>query len=379
MKYMGSKRTMLQNGLGGVLRTETSSATRMIDLFCGGASVSWFAATELGKRVVACDLQTYASILAGAVVKRTKPLEFAKLNELWLEHALQTRFKLKGWRLAKEVDGSAKCPATWQRSAQELCSSDVAERTSVVWRCYGGYYFSPTQALSLDAMLLSLPKESRLRELCIAATIIAASRCAAAPGHTAQPFKATHSAAKYLRESWLRDPFHYARIALKRLCPMHALEPGDAVVGDANQIAMELGSDDVVFVDPPYSAVQYSRFYHVLETIARGKCSVVSGAGRYPPLEERPNSLYSRKGGSTQAIYNLLEVLANRGCTVILTFPEATCSNGLSGEAIGDMARRLFHVKRKTVTTRFSTLGGNTINRTARTTSDELMLVLKSK
>ena len=379
MKYMGSKRGMLQNGLGDLLRGEAGLASRVVDLFCGGASVSWFAATDLKKPVIACDLQQYAATLAGSVVKRKKPTNASSVNELWLCRAAQARPRLKGWRLARELDAAALCTESWRRSAQELCSSDAAAKASLIWRCYGGHYFSPTQALSFDAMLLALPDEDELRELCLAATIISASNCVAAPGHTAQPFKATPTAARYLREAWLRDPFHYARVALKGLCPLHAVNPGTAIVGDANQIARKLKPDDIVFVDPPYSGVQYSRFYHVLETIARGTCGEITGVGRCPPLQERPNSRYSRKGGSTQAIEDLLCILAANGCTVVLTFPQTECSNGLSGDGVEEMARQLFHVRRRSVKTRFSTLGGNTMNRTARKTSDELMLVLKRK
>ena len=219
-------------------------------------------------------------------------------------------------------------------------------------------------------------KDSELRELCLASVIIAASNCAAAPGHTAQPFKATQTAAEYLRASWLLDPFHYARAALKKLCPLHAIKPGKAVVSDANQMAKKLNSKDVVFVDPPYSAVQYSRFYHVLETIARGTCSTVEGVGRYPPPEERPNSNYSKKSISSQTMENLLCILSNNGCKVVLTFPKGECSNGLSGERIEEMAQQFFHVTRQSVKTTFSTLGGNRTNRDARKVSDELMLVL---
>ena len=357
---------------------EVNSASRVVDLFCGAASVSWFAATELRKEVIACDLQEYATILAGSVVKRTKPTK-AWVADGWLSRAVRTRSRLKGWRLARKLDSAAGCTKTWRRCAQELCSSDAAATSSLIWRCYGGHYFSPTQALSFDAMLRALPGKGELRELCLAATIIAASCCVAAPGHTAQPFKATDTAAKYLRESWLRDPFSYARKALTLLCPRHAVKRGHAIVNDANQLAKQLKQDDVVFVDPPYSAVQYSRFYHVLETIARGACSEVEGVGRYPPPGERPNSRYSRKGTSMQAIDDLLCTLADKGSTVILTFPKAECSNGLSGEGLEDMAREMFHVKRKSVKTRFSTLGGNKMNRTARTVSNELMLILKSK
>lgn len=379
MKYMGSKRAMLQNGLGEVLTTEARAATRVVDLFCGSGSVSWFAATELRKPVLACDLQQYAVTLAASVVKRVHVADPSIVNQMWLFRALQIRSQLSGWKNARQLDRAEYSTAVWRGAAQDMCATDGDTESNLIWRCYGGHYFSPTQALAFDAMLLALPDGDQVRELCLAAMIIAASRCVAAPGHTAQPFKATRTAERYLRQAWQRDPFYYAREALKGLCPLRALAVGDAHVADANQIAKGLRTDDLVFIDPPYSAVQYSRFYHVLETMARGACGPVAGVGRYPPPRERPNSCYSLRTRSAHAIRDLLRVLATTGCTVILTFPQAACSNGLSGEQLEKIARQLFDVRSRSVKTRFSTLGGNTRNRTSRRVSNELMLVLKTK
>ena len=370
---------MLQNGLGEVLANEARSASRFVDLFCGAASVSWFAATKLKKAVFAYDLQQYAVTLAAAVVERVQPVHAPEIYEPWLARATRKQSELAGWKQANELDRGAVTTRTWRKLAQELCASDRSIDSSLIWSSYGGHYYSPTQALSLDAMLLSLPEEVTLRELCLAATIMAASRCAASPGHTAQPFKATRTAERYLRQAWLRDPFHYARDALKKLCPLYAAVRGESFVADANDASRNLHHDDLVFVDPPYSAVQYSRFYHVLETIARGVCSEVSGVGRYPPSHERPNSRYSRKAQSMQAIQELLHVLADIGCTVVLTFPQTVCSNGLSGKLLEEITDELFCVQRQSVRTHFSTLGGNSRNRTSRRTSDELMLVLTAK
>jgi adenine-specific DNA methylase len=370
---------MLQNGLGDLLRAESSSAGRVVDLFCGAASVSWFAATNLGKPVVACDLQTYAAVLAGAVVRRTTALDSGRLCEVWLDAARVLRSKMKGWKRAVALDRGAINTATWRKRAQELCASDIGATTSLVWTKYGGHYFSPTQSLSFDAMLTLLPTEQEPRDVCLAAVIVAASRCAASPGHTAQPFKASRTAGRYLREAWKRDAFIYAHQALNEMCPLHATVPGKAAVADANDAAKSLAESDLVFLDPPYSGVHYSRFYHVLETIARGRCGAVEGVGRYPPPKERPNSAYSRKDKSSDAMHRLLATLAGRGCRVVLTFPKEECSNGLSGDMLEEMAGSHFKVIRKAVKTRFSTLGGNTSNRAARNVSDELILVLRPK
>ena len=379
MKYMGSKRILLQNGLGEILEAEATSATRVVDLFCGGASVSWFAATELKKPVLACDLQQYAVVLASSVVERTQPLQYDEIKELWLDRVNRTRNRLKGWRSAAELDTAQLQTKVWSKSARDLCESNLIAKSSLISRFYGGHYFSPTQALTFDAMLRALPQKSDLRKICLAATIIAASQCAAAPGHTAQPLKATRTGAKHLRSCWLLDPMNYAKKAVEQLVSLHASLPGNAVVEDANEIAKNLNSNDVVFIDPPYSAVQYSRFYHVLETIARGTCNEVEGVGRYPPYKDRPNSRYSRKNSSLLAIDDLLQNLAINGCTVILTYPKSLCSNGLSGDKIEEIACKFFSVKRRTEKSNFSTLGGNTVNRAARRAMDELILVLRSK
>jgi adenine-specific DNA methylase len=376
---MGSKRVMLRNGLGDLLRSDSPTADRVVDLFCGAASVAWFAATELEKPVVAVDLQEYAATLAGAVVRRTRPLSPNRVVADWILPARRACHRMTVWKEARVLDAKAPNTATWRKRSQELCGAGTEAEGFLIWCKYGGHYFSPTQALSFDAMLKVLPASKELRDVCLAATIIAASLCAASPGHTAQPFKATRTAGRYLREAWMRDPFAYARRAVEELCPLHATKPGQARVADANEAAKALSSDDLVFLDPPYSGVHYSRFYHVLETIARGRCGKVDGVGRYPPPQERPNSAYSRKDKSRDAMNDLLKTLADRRCRVVLTFPKDTCSNGLSGDAIEEMAKTYFEVARRSVKTRFSTLGGNTANRAARTTSDELMLALRPR
>ena len=180
MKYMGSKRVLLRNGLGDILATEARSSTRLVDLFCGSAVVPWYGAIELCNPVLACDLQSFATTLAGAVIKRTQPVRPHVVESHWIAPAVERRRKLAGWTDAKALDDSGIATDILHRRAQELCSVRVPGESRVIWDHYGGHYFSPTQALSFDAMLLSLPTDPSIRELCIAATIIAASRCAAA-------------------------------------------------------------------------------------------------------------------------------------------------------------------------------------------------------
>jgi len=368
---------MLQNGLGTLLKHEAAKSERVIDLFCGAASVSWFAAQNFDKPVRAFDLQSYSIALASAVLGRTRPGQCVGAVREWLASVERIRRELPPWKEASRLDDRAPNTASWSFRAKSICAEPV--KKCIVWSSYGGHYFSPTQALTFDAMLRAMPKNEPAANLCRAIAIIAASHCAASPGHTAQPFKANRTAGPYLREAWKRCPIMYARKALLSIGPKVARVRGDAIVADAVDVAGKFLHSDLVFVDPPYSGVHYSRFYHVLETIARGTCGLVSGTGRYPPSDERPASSFSRKGESLDALERLLTRLSESGCTVILTFPANDCSNGLSGEVVLSQARRSFKVVQKTVKTRFSTLGGNNCHREARQLSSELILLLRPK
>lgn len=378
MKYMGSKRRMLQNGLGELICNHARHVRRVVDLFCGAGLVSWYAAQNTNRKVLAADLQGYAATMARAVIARDAPLSAEDLSRQWLSRVKRARARSRLLGRAIKVEEGAEDIKRVVGSARALCAK---KRSSArpVWTAYGGYYFSPFQALTFDCMLRHLPEREPHRSVCLAATISAASACAASPGHTAQPFRPTPTAAPFLVQAWSRDPVEYSEKALRQICPLHASVVGEAVVSDAIELAARLGPTDLVIVDPPYSGVQYSRFYHVLETIAQGRCGPVSGAGRYPPVSERPQSDFSKRSTSRQALSGLFSTLSSVGTIVIFTFPAGECSNGLSGPVVSEIARSWFAVEEEVVEGQFSTLGGNNDHRASRTPSSELLLLLRPK
>jgi adenine-specific DNA-methyltransferase len=256
-------------------------------------------------------------------------------------------------------------------AARTLCADGAS---GLMWSSYGGYYFSPRQALTLDLLLEALPSRAPARTVCHAALLMAASKCAAAPGHTAQPFAPSKTGLRFIHDLWRIDPLEAADADLRKLCARCAQVRGDARTGDAVTVAKNLRESDLVIIDPPYSAVQYSRFYHVLEALARRERFVPYGTGRYPPLKQRPQSDFSLVSAAPMALERLFANLAGTGCTALVTFPTAACSNGLSGDAVTALAREHFRVRTRRVLGRFSTMGGNNHHRPARHHSDELIL-----
>ena len=369
---------MLTNGLGDLLLNESRCHARFVDLFAGSAAVSWFVGQNVDVPVLSSDLQEYSKILAESVICRTTNLDATPIAELWSKEATQILGSSACARKSLALENPRKNTVTWAAKARELCSSE-SDVHDVLWSAYGGHYLSPLQAITVDALRQALPLGREENSACHAAVIMAISKCVAAPGHTAQPFRPTGNGGRYLRQAWQCDILEVAVQKLHEICNCYARKQGKSQTGDALELAERLECNDLVFLDPPYSGVHYSRFYHVLETAARQKCSEVSGVGRYPPQGERPNSDFSKKRSSEEAFTTLLSRLSDRGCTVILTFPTSQCSNGLSGELVNHIASRYFEIVERKVKTLFSTMGGNNLHRSARRLTEELILVMKPK
>lgn len=372
---MGSKRWMLQNGLGTMLRAKCANANRFVDLFAGSGAVACFVAKQMDLPVLASDLQAFSAILTKSVISRDRPFDPDRIWVAWYEDARKSFPHIR----VPDVD------TLTRHDVLAFRDWSASRRTWPITCSYGGHYFSPEQATWLDVLRRTIPKREPIHTLALAALISAASRCVASPGHTAQPFQPTRTAKKYLKEAWGKDIRIYTRQALKELATQHARVKGHALVGDANTMAKRLNEGDLVFIDPPYSGVQYSRFYHVLETIANGTSGDVSGVGRYPIASLRPQSKFSLKTYSHQVLQQLFMTIAERNAKAILTYPDYECTNGLSGDIVKESAAEYFRVTVTTVESKFSTLGGNARmamagkGREAKQLATELILTLEPK
>jgi adenine-specific DNA-methyltransferase len=113
----------------------------------------------------------------------------------------------------------------------------------------------------------------------------------------------------------------------------------------------------VVYADPPYSAAQYSRYYHVLETLVLYDYPESSGAGRY--RGDRHQTAFSKLGSVEGAFRDVIRSVAAMDAALVLSYP----SNGLLYEVGADPVQLLQdHYKvievLSTGTARHSTLGG---------------------
>lgn len=83
----------------------------------------------------------------------------------------------------------------------------------------------------------------------------------------------------------------------------------------------------VIYADPPYTDDQYSRYYHLLETLVKYDYPPVTGAGLYRP--DRFRTPFSVKSLAPTAIMGIIGAAASIGADLVLSYP----TNGLACKA----------------------------------------------
>jgi len=385
MKYMGNKSKLLPK-LKEVIERLAKGSNAIADPFCGSASVSWFLAENTKKRIIAGDIQEFAVARARAVIERDFEIRSTTWLDRWIGRAtslvgeIGAHFPNNLRSIEPDLKDDRQIRSVVHQS-RKFCRDVlpvVFKKHSGEWplsKAYGGYYFSPVQALIFDALRKTLPSTAHLRSIALAALVEAASRASASPGHTAQPFQPTRTAAKYIVDAWSKDPWQLVSAAANEIASKTSQVSGKAVLGDFYDTISLLDPGDLVFADPPYSDVHYSRFYHVLETVIRGREFLPSGSGRYPHQSLRPSSAFSVKSRAVTAACELLEACWAKELKLVVTFPTTTASNGLSAEDFIEIGKPLFsRIESESVASDFSTLGGTRETRGARKSCGESIL-----
>ena len=149
---------------------------------------------------------------------------------------------------------------------------------------FGGKYFSDRSARIIghirDEIELRKPFLSTKEfHILVASLLYSADKIANTVGH--------YDA--YFKKNRLHDVF-----VMRSIAPIRARTSNVAIFRrDANRLAKKI-SADVVYIDPPYNSRQYSRFYHVLETLTKWDQPPLYGVALKPDAENM--SEYCRVG-----------------------------------------------------------------------------------
>lgn len=372
--YLGSK-LRLAPAIADAINNADTTRGAVLDLFAGSGTTALALAGH--RRVVASDIQEYSRVICSALLTHRPPTDgivstFADRLQTGspLVDALRNaaeplvefeRMALKaaahgeveficsvlehGSLLAAER-GLASCPSAELRSrltevAQRLARAGLAKSpAATAVRYFGGAYFSYGQAVELDclAALASDAFPPELTDLFTAALLSTASDIVNTVGKQfAQPIRprAKHGGVKrHLLAKIARDrQFNVQTTFMDWLGQyMNYKVPGAGHVAARADYRDALtrfsGQYSVVYADPPYTRDHYSRFYHVLETlalrdnpsIARNPGSAENELSRGLYRDDRHQSPFCIRSQVAGAFRDLFTLASSNGANMVVSY-----------------------------------------------------------
>lgn len=199
---------------------------------------------------------------------------------------------------------------------------------------YSGGYLGLGQCLAIDSLRYGLDAsresgyicENQHRWMCLA-LCQAMNRIATTTGHFAQYLRANQNTVRRFSAQRKRSVWSEWLAAIAHLSPIgtRSWRTRNRVFRqDANVLLQYLCDNKirpaVIYADPPYTKDQYSRYYHLYETLLLYDYPASQGTGRYRP--NRLSSPYSVKSRVENALQGLVRDCAKLGSSLVLSYPE---------------------------------------------------------
>jgi adenine-specific DNA-methyltransferase len=349
VSYMGTKREIAPLVAGLVADAPEGP---LLDLFCGICTIGTAIAPT---REIWCnDAQFFAAAIAKAFfASRSLPPQFETAADsayVYYRHnkeALELRTERYLYQEDSALQGAdievlsrlyVTIPTTTisvdaeiERSTMVHCRHAFPYRLFTI--TYAGSYLGLRQAIEIDSIryaidslyrLSTIDKDTR-RWMCLA-LCQALCKVSTTTGHFAQPLFPKISNARRFIVTRCRSAWSEWLRALNSLTPFGSAswrQRNRTFCGDALQLLSHLASEGarpaVVYADPPYTKDQYSRYYHMYETLLYYDYPKVSGIGRC--RSDRFVSRFSLPREAMAAFDELINASAQLEAMFILTYP----------------------------------------------------------
>jgi len=353
LSYMGTKRQFAPAVIDVVCSAQEGI---VLDAFSGMCTVG--ASIGHRRQVWNNDVLLFPSIVAGALFtsQHLAPTVINAADLLFNDftinlEALKRRFKehLHDERECLESESIRRLTNYLRKFAGEYSSAArlkeirklANKRKSLPYRLftitYSDSYFGLEQSLEIDSIVYAVDRNFERgtisedeRSWLLIALGSAMLRVANTTGHFAQYLEPkTRNLIRYLKQRRKRVWAQYLQ-SLSDLSPVGTFSwrrRNRVFNRDCLELLPSLRRTtqrpSVVYADPPYTDDQYSRYYHVLDTLIRYDYPQVSGKGRYPA--GRFQTPFSQKTKVKSAFDSLIGHAASLPADLVLSYPD----NGL--------------------------------------------------
>lgn len=326
MKYMGSKRELLDFIISSINDLDIES-NWFCDLFSGTSVVGCSLKDEYNVQIN--DIQIYTSIFANTYLpninKSINSTELEKIKDRVLFYVDEFYRKYPDLIFDYNSIDNYENLTKFEAQQQNLIYNNFEIGFHLFVKYYSGTYWSYTQCVWIDS-IRAVAEEYKGKSdyyIILSSLIYAMSYTSQSTGHFAQFRDVTESNMHDIMLYRIRDIWTYFEkkfLEILNAVDVEVTNRYTITTLDYLDCLRLIERNTIVYADPPYSSVHYSRFYHAIETLIRYDYPNVKYKGRY--REDRHQSPFGKKTEVKDAFGKLFKGVKNKNSHLILSYSD---------------------------------------------------------
>ena len=341
IKYMGSKRELIKFVVDGI--RDIHQGELICDLFAGTAIVG--ACLKNDAQIWSNDIQAYSEFFAKSYLdfdpKKFDEKILTDISKIAEEHVTDIK------RTTSLVEKHYKDELTLtefqsiEQQQQGLINSDFTNVDFHLFsKYYSGTYWSFEQCAWIDGYKKASERYNNesVQPIIMSSLMHAMAYNAQSTGHYAQYRDAN-------KVDSMKDIIIYRRKSIKEYFERKFVELSSKLEGnkkknfhsslDYKECLTRIPDGSLVYADPPYNFVHYSRFYHAIETLVKYDYPEIKFKGRY--RTDRHQSPFCQKTNVKKAFIRMFEITSSKRLKLVLSYS----NNGLiTFDSIVDLAKK---------------------------------------
>lgn len=326
VKYMGSKREILDY-IHFAIESLNVDSSWFCDLFAGTSSVGGSFKHKYNIHIN--DIQLYSSIFAHTYfhnlqsiihdekLKEIKNKVLVYIDEFDRKYPEITYdySKIDDFETFKNIE----------EEQQKYINKKFTIGFSLFTKYYSGTYWSSTQCKWIDSIRAVAEDyiDTPIYHAILSCLMFAMSYASQSTGHFAQYRKITKSNMKDIflyrnKDIWTLFSKKFEEII--KVIDSESVYQNRITTLDYVDCLRIIEKNSIVYADPPYTNVHYSRFYHALETLVRYDHPVIKFTGRY--RDDRHQSPFDKKTEVENAFKQLFEGIKESNSHLILSYSD---------------------------------------------------------
>lgn len=381
LNYQGNKASLMPF-ISENIHKYVSPGAKICDIFAGSGSVGAYLKDDY--TIVSNDAELYSSIISSSLLNTPSSNSLLKSKELFLKgYKLNYKLLLSPHEVevAKEreylsldstdnlVSLYKSFPTIWNGLDRSINYKQLAKsnRYNLFLYYYAGTYFGIEQSIQIDSIIKTIHEVSDVetQNVLFSCLFYAMSETVfSKDGHMAQPLNITKNSSRHLKQR-KRNVLTYFETKLDEFIEKSPISNSKERNKIFNKDMSVLLNDEefnhqnikLIYADPPYTDMQYSRYYHLLNVAARynyPKPTILRGKftkGLY--TEGRNQSDLSKKSKAKDRLKELFDYCHKNNIVLALSYAypkdevnQKTERYTVSIEDLVEMAKEIFGNKK---------------------------------